>query len=236
MRTSFLVVTGLLVAMTLQAQKLPKIKAPKVGNPLKTAERTLDASVEGDTKTLHKIVEHTTAYAVEHYKITDLVTKKDVERANDEMYAFLKWKMGSPTAAAAQYTTAGYSHFEKAYGDEATAALLGFELPREKGGHAEFIIPPVLIQLRLVVAKATNQLAAKALQDTYGIPAFISVMVLNALAEQEANSLKRLGINLPHDYDFPNGLLQLTIEARRDPQGTRAKLQKVIDQKVAKKG
>jgi hypothetical protein len=235
MKIFLLVVTGLLLTTTIHAQKLPKVKTPKVGNPLKTAERTLDATVEGDTKTLHKIVEHTTAYAVEHYKMTDLVTKKDVERANDEMYAFLKWKMGSPTAAAAQYTTAGYSHFEKAYGDEAAAALLGFELPKEKGGHGEFIIPPVLIQLRLAVARATNQLAAQALQDTYGIPSFISAMLLNALAEQEANTLKRVGINLPHDYDFPNGLLQLTMEARRDPQGTRARVQKLIDQKVAKK-
>lgn len=226
---------GLLLPVTLVGQKLPKVKAPSIGNPVKSAERAVDAAVEGDTKTLHRIVDHTTSYAIGHYGITDLVGKADVERAHDELYAFLKWKMGSPSAAAAQYTSAGYSHFEKAYGDEAAAALLGFELPREKGNHAEFIIPPVLIQLRLAVQKAAIPAAAQALQETYGIPAFVSSMILNTYVEAEANALKRVGINLPHDYDFPNGLITLTIEARRDTPGTRARVQKLIDQKMAKK-
>ncbi len=219
----------------LGAQKLPKVKAPSVGNPVKSAERAVDAAVEGDTKTLHRIVDHTTAYAIDHYRIKDLVGKAEIDRAHDELYNFLKWKMGSPSAAAAQYTTAGYSHFEKAYGDEAAAALLGFELPREKGGRAEFIIPPVLIELRLALQKAAVPMAAQALQDTYGIPAFVSSMLLNAYVETEARALKRVGINLPHDYDFPNGLIQLTIEARRDTPGTRARLQNIINQKLAKK-
>jgi hypothetical protein len=231
----FAAVLGLLVPGGAFGQKLPKVKAPSVGNPVKSAERAVSAAVEGDTKTLHKIVDHTTAYAIDHYAIKGLVDKADVDRAHEELYAFLKWKMGSPSAAAAQYTTAGYSHFEKAYGDEAAAALLGFELPREKGNHAEFIIPPILIDLRLAVQKAVIPAAAQALQETYGIPTFVSSMILNTYVETEARALKRVGINLPHDYDFPNGLLKLTIDARRDTPGTRARLQKLIDQKVAKK-
>jgi hypothetical protein len=224
-----------LEAQSLPKVKAPKISAPKVGNPAKAAERSVGAALEGDTKTLTRIVDHTVAHAIERYNLKGLVAKSDIDRAHTEMYDFLKWKLGSPSAVAAQYATAGYEHFDRAYSDEAGAALLGFELPREKGGHAEFIIPPALIQLRLMVQKATIPLAAKVLQDTYGIPAFISSMVLNACAESEARMLKRIGINLPHDYDFPDGLIKLTMDARRDPEGTRSRLQKLIDQKVAAK-
>ncbi len=226
----------ILLPAFLGAQSFPKVKAPKVpkvGSPVKSAERAMGAALEGDTETLRKIVRHTTSHAIERYNLKGMVTEADIARAHDELYAFLKWKLGSPSAAAAQYATAGYEHFDRAYSDEAGAALLGFELPREKGGHAEFIIPPALIQLRLTVQKAAIPLAAKALQETYGIPSFVSSMLLNAYVEAEAKLLKRLGLNLPHDYDFPDGLIKLTVDARRDPAGTRARLMKLIDRKVA---
>lgn len=103
-----------------------------------------------------------------------------------------------------------------------------------KGGRSDFSIPPVLVPLRLAVQKAAIPLAAKALEETYGIPSFASEMLLNAYVDEEAKLLKRVGINLPHDYDLPNGLLQLTIEARRDSQGTRTKVQRATDNKISK--
>ena len=72
--------------------------------------------------------------------------------------------------------------------------------------------------------------AAKALEAAYGIPAPIAEILLKAYAEEEAKVLKRLGFNIPQKYDFPNGLLQTAINAKRDPQGTKAKLQRVIDE------
>lgn len=215
--------------------KAPKVSVPDVGNPAKTAERSMDAVLKGDTEILSKIVDHTTAYAIDRYKLKGVVTKADVDRAHSGLYDFLKWELGNPSAVAAQYASAGYGHFDRAYSDEAGAALLGFELPREKGGHAQFLIPPVLIDLRLAVQKAAIPLAAQALQETYGIPTFVSSMLLNAYVDTEAKVLKRFGITIPHDYDFPDGLIQLTLDARRDPQGTRNRLQNLINRKIASK-
>jgi hypothetical protein len=242
MKRIALLVAGLLAVVSpeLPAQSLPKVKAPKVKtpkvkDPLKAAERSVDAALTGDTKTMKKIVAHTVSYALDRYNLKGKVTKADIERARDELYEFLQWKLGNPTAVAAQYATAGYAHFDKAYSDEAGAALLGFELPKEKGGQAEFIIPPALLQLRLAIQKAAIPIASQALQQTYGIPTFISSMVLNAYVETEAKMLRRVGINIPHEYDFPNGLIRMALDARQDPAGTRSRLQKLIDQKVAAK-
>jgi hypothetical protein len=48
--------------------------------------------------------------------------------------------------------------------------------------------------------------------------------------KEEAKALKRVGFDIPQDFDLPNGLLETAIEAKRDPQGTKAKLHRVVDE------
>jgi len=211
---------------------LPKINIPKVPDPVRTVDRGLATITEGDAKVAHKIAEHTVAHAIKRFGIADLVTDRDIARAHEATYEFLKWKMGNPTTIAGQFATAGYGHFEKAYSDEAAASLLGFDLPREKGGHSQFFLPPEFVKAQLTIKKAAIPMAAEAIQDAYGVPKFVSEVVLQMYVEEEAKVLNRVGINMPRHYDFPNGLVQLTIDLRRNPTATRAKLQQVIDGKT----
>jgi hypothetical protein len=71
-------------------------------------------------------------------ELADLVDETAIKKARKETYAFLKWKLGNPSAICGQYASAGQKHFNKAYSDEAAAALLGFDLPNEKDRRATF--------------------------------------------------------------------------------------------------
>ncbi len=97
-------------------------------------EHRLESLVKnGDSKMVRSAAGHAVTYAVIRYGIKDIVTEADKTRAAGEMYNFICWKLGSPSAAAAQWLTAGYQHFDRAYVDEAAAALLGTDLPGPGG-------------------------------------------------------------------------------------------------------
>jgi len=183
----------------------------------------------GDARMARSAAGHAVLYAVVRYDLENVVTDADKERAQEAVYEFLKWKLGNAALVAAQFLSAGYQHFDNGYVDEAAAALLGFELPQEKGGHSLIFFPPQLVDLRLKIQKAVVPLAAKTIEAEFGIPSAISTILLNAYVEQEAKVLKRTGFNIPKEYDFPNGLIKVAIDSRKDPKGTKEKLQKVID-------
>jgi hypothetical protein len=82
----------------------------------------------GDTDVAKRTARHVVAYAVQRYKMDDVVKPEDIERANREMYDFLSWKYGNPSAIAAQWISTGYGHFDS-HADEAAGALLGIALP-----------------------------------------------------------------------------------------------------------
>jgi len=192
------------------------------------AERVKQVAKRGDSRMTLSVAGHTTDYALHHFNLHDLVAPSDIERSGEAMYEFLKWKLGNPSAVAAQYISTGYGHFEKAYGDEAGAALMGFELPKE-GGRPDFYFPTQLLNLGLQIEEAMVPIAAKAIEAEFAIPAFITTPLLKAYVKEKYKVLGRVGFNIPQKYDFSNELLMLAIDAKRDPNGTRTKLQRVIN-------
>ncbi len=217
------------LASPLQAQ------LPKCSQDHPSREHRLESvTKQGDARMTKSVAGHVTKYAMQRFNLQGLVTQADINRAQEATYEFLKWKLGNASAVAGQFVTAGYEHFDKAYVDEAAAALLGFELPKEKSGHSMFWLPPQFVDMKLMVDKTIGAKIGAYWLQVYGIPSEVSEPILIAIAEQEAKIDKRLGFNLPQKYDFPNGLVKLAIDAKRDPQGTRAKLQRAIDQAAAK--
>lgn len=171
---------------------------------------------------------HAVNYAIERYALSDLVTAADHERATEEMVGYLKWKLGNPSAVAAQFVSAGYQHFDRAYVDKAGAALLGFELPKENGGHSTFYLPPWFLQAWDKAERLGNIGKAYLLQSFFGIPAGLTRAVLDALQDQYYKVAKHLGFNIPKEYDFPNRLLEVAIEARRDPTRLAAEFDRAL--------
>jgi hypothetical protein len=169
-------------------------------------------------------------HAIKKYEIADLVDEQTTKRAKKEVYGFLKWKLGSPTAICAQYVTAGQKHFNKAYGDEAAAALLGFNLPNEKAGRATFQLPPELVDFWVMTEKLQNAGKAYVLQYYYRIPAPLTKKILDTQTELTARVLKQTGFNIPKDYDFPNETVRVAIDAKRNPEQERQKFQEIVDQ------
>jgi hypothetical protein len=85
---------------------------------------------------------HATLYAIERFGMGSLnFSQDDIRRAQPEVYEFLKWKLGSPAAIAAQFIAAGYQHFDRSYSDKAAAALLGTDLPSGQNG-AQMTLSP----------------------------------------------------------------------------------------------
>jgi hypothetical protein len=93
----------------------------------------------GDARMGMSAAGHAALYAIQRFHLEDFkVSQADIDRAQKEVYEFLKWKLGSATAVAAQFVSAGYQHFDRAYSDEAAAALLGAILPADPTGFNAF--------------------------------------------------------------------------------------------------
>jgi hypothetical protein len=123
------------------------------GHPERSAE-----CAQGDTKVVRKIVSNTIKHAKERYKLAPpVVDDADTKRAENEMYDFLNWKIGSPSAVCGQYITAGQHHFNNGYSDEAAAALVGMELPGAPG-KAQFRLPKYISdQLKAQIKACTEE-------------------------------------------------------------------------------
>ncbi|MGI0036602.1 MAG: hypothetical protein ACRD98_12120, partial [Nitrososphaera sp.] len=193
-------------------------------------ERAAKCATKGDAKVSKSIAKKAVKHAIKQYEIADLVDDQTTKRAKKEVYAFLKWKLGNPSAICAQYVTAGQKHFNKAYGDEAAAALLGFNLPNEKAGRATFQLPPELVDFWMMTEKLQNAGKAYVLQHYYGIPAFLTKRLLDEQTELTGKVLKQVGFNIPKKYDFPNQMVLATIEAKRNPEQAKQNFQRTVDE------
>lgn len=188
----------------------------KVKDPLKSAERTMESVTEGDTKKSKEIVSHTIGYAIDHYKLKDIISKADIDRAHGDLYDFLKWEMGSPTAIAGQYTTAGYEHFERRFGDEAAASLMGVDLPGENG-KPDIVLPKTVATLFKAVVDSLGVQAAAQLQQQYGLPVAVSKEVVGMLTGAGKQAIDHLGFNMPKSWDIDNRLVDAMVYIRRHP-------------------
>jgi hypothetical protein len=103
------------------------------------AERAAECLKEGDSKTSSQLAKRVVSYAANHWELADWATDEDRGDARGELYDFLKYKLGGPSAICAQYISTGDGHFKRGYGDEAAAALVGLELPGD--GRKNFAIP-----------------------------------------------------------------------------------------------
>lgn len=193
-------------------------------------ERAAKCATKGDAKVSKSIARKLVKHAIKKYELADLVDDTAVKNSRKQVYAFLKWKLGNPSAICAQYVTAGQKHFNKAYKDEAAAALLGFDLPNEKAGRATFQLPPELVDFWMMTEKLQNAGKAYVLQYQFGIPATLTKTILNAQTDLQGKALKQVGFNIPKKYDFPNQTILLAIEARRNPEQARQKFQRVVDE------
>jgi hypothetical protein len=222
MRLAIPILSLLLSAPATAPDDLPKCPQKHPGQQ----NRVEDALKKGDAAISKKVAKHTVKYAIERFALQGLFDDDAYAKAKSETYEFLKWKLGNPSAICAQWVSAGYKHFDKAYSDEGAAALLGFGLPGEKGGHSEFYLPPKFVDLlaQLVKAHGSAQVA-QALEQQYGIPSFITKPVLDRLVDEAAKILKRVGINIPKDYDFPNGLIRAAADAKRNPSSFLKKIE-----------
>lgn len=176
-------------------------------------ERAEKCLKKGDAKVSKSIAKGTVVYAIEKWKIDDLADDQATKNAKKEVYEFLKWKLGSPSTICAQYVTAGQKHFNKAYGDEAAAALLGTQLPGDAS--AEMNLPEEFSEQLKAQVDAQGDNAAKMIQDEYGIPPEVSKIIIDKVASQGKKAIGRIGFNMPKKWDVDNRLVDGLIAAKR---------------------
>src|SRR6266542_1196181 len=120
---------------TAMSSKEVAMSYPKCSQDHPNKEHRLESLTRrGDSRMLWSAAGHTVKYSVERFRIADLIDTNGWESCKkgrncpayfDEMYRFLVWKLGTPALGAAQWLSAGYEHFDKAYSDEAAGILLG---------------------------------------------------------------------------------------------------------------
>ncbi len=177
------------------------------------AERVKKCATKGDARVSKSISTKVVMHAIEKYQIEDLVDKEDIKAARKEVYEFLKWKLGNPSAICAEYIGSGLRHFKRAYSDEAAAALLGYTLPGKNG--AEIQLPKELAEALKQSYKEAGDSLAKTLQDEYGIPPEATGLVVDAVRKYADKATDNLGFNVPKGWDFDNKLLDLEIKLKR---------------------
>lgn len=182
----------------------------KVGDAVKGGTK---CAQEGDTNVTKKVAKRTVKHATERFNIDKMVNDEDEKRAEKEMYDFLKWKLGSPSAVCAQWATAGYKHFEKAYSDEAAAALLGSTLPGE--GKAKFSLPPETSKKLKEAAKTQAGTLAAQIERDYGVPPELTKIVVDKASEAAAKQIDRISFDMPKKWDIDNRLVEQLIADRR---------------------
>lgn len=235
MRPTLLLVSLLLaLPAAAPAADLPKCSQKHPGRQ----NRVEDALKKGDSEISKKVSKHVVKYSVDRFSLDGLYDDDQLSKASKATYEMLKWKVGNPAAICAQWVSSGYSHFDKAYSDEGGAALMGFDLPNEKDGHSEFYLPPGLVDLLAKLVKDHgNEKVAKALEEQYGVPSFITKPILDRITDEAAKALKRVGFNIPKDYDFPNGLIRAAADAKRNPDAFVKKLSdRILNPPTAKGG
>lgn len=198
--------------------------------------RAESVAKRGDARMTQSVAGHIVLYAIQRYGLTSLVNRADTDRASQATYEFLKWKLGNASAVATQFVGAGYQHFDKAYVDEAGAALMGFDLPKEKDGHSMFYLPPDLLKAWDVTERLGNAGRAYFLQYYYGIPAGQTKQVMDAIQDKKLGLVRHLGFSFPKQYDFPNGLLMTSIETRRSPAQAQQRIQRVLEEAAKQDG
>jgi hypothetical protein len=209
------------------------IPSPAYGKDSKES-RALKCATKGDSKVGKGIAKGVVKHAVERFAIADLVDEEKSKKANKEVYEFLKWKLGSPTAICAQYVTAGQKHFNNGYSDEAAAALLGTQLPGDNS--VEMKLPARFTKVLQQAVDVQGAAASTYLMVTYGIPPMVSDIVIGKLTGAANKSIGRLGFNMPKDWDIDNKLVDGLIATKRkgtaegvakeeaDEEGERTKL------------
>lgn len=114
----------------------------------------------GDTRVVESIAGHVIIFARHRYGLDSVVTDpQQIKRATKEMYDFLSWKYGNPSAVTAQWISAGYRHFD-GHVAEAGMALLGTDLE----GPGEVIRLPA--ELSAYLKSEVDKLAS---DDTSGV-------------------------------------------------------------------
>jgi len=174
----------------------------------------------GDAHMAMSAAGHATRYAIQRFHLENFYL--DIDHAQREVYEFLKWKMGNPAAIAAQFIAAGYQHFDRAYSDEAAAALLGTDLPSEQNGAQMTLSSNFTAKLKEEIDKDLGPGASfggieEEIILGYGAPEPIAYQIATALAVYKAGQMPRVGFNMPKSWDIDNRLVEAMIAARTTP-------------------
>jgi hypothetical protein len=163
----------------------------------------------GDAHMAMSAAGHATLYAIQRFHMENLnFSQDDIKRAQKDLYEFLKWKLGNPAAIAAQFITAGYQHFDRAYSDEAAAALLGTDLPSEHNGAQMTLSPGFTIHLRLKIDQLQQQGLTQAaiaviLSAELGPVGPIAFDIINQLTANGIDVVvHRVSVNVPKNWEI----------------------------------
>lgn len=172
----------------------------------------------GDSRMAYSAAGHAVLYAVERYGLKDFVTKAETDAAMSRMYDFLKWKLVSPTAVATTWASNGYQHFDRAYVDEAAAALLG--CMKGTGTAPLFVMPDWMIQFIVMSSSGTpdKALIAQALEK-YGIPVplrdELADKIMTQVLTKTFQAIAAVSALMPRQYDIDNRLIDLAVQGKK---------------------
>jgi hypothetical protein len=172
----------------------------------------------GDARMVLSAGGHATLYALQRYGLEGMFTDAEIKAAQEEMRDFLNWRNGSDAANAAQFVTAGYEHYDRAYSDEAAAMLLGL-VTVHRGKQPDFVLPPWMLEYvkkNIKDPKNAQEIGAF-LESEVGIPQpFATQLAQRALNEYAKLVPEAVSLFMPKAWDVDNRLVEAALVARRN--------------------
>ena len=177
----------------------------------------------GDAHMAMSAAGHATLYAIQRFHLESLnFSQDDISRAQKDVYEFLKWKLGSPSAIAAQFIAAGYQHFDRSYSDEAAAALLGTDLPSEAHGSKVTFSVDFTQHLKMKADQLQGASAAAVavmLETEFGPLGAIGFEIANQLVSNGVDvAIPRVDFDMPKSWDIANSLVNSMIVVKMSPE------------------
>ncbi len=164
-------------------------------------------------KQTKRVARHTTGAAVERFQLKELITQEDFDRASREMNHFLRWKLGGKVAVCGQYVSTGYGHFEKAYGDEAAAMMLGvLSFSRQD---AELEIPDWMINYIEKYVGFTEPSLYGYFGKDLGLPEPLIFQLTNKIRRKLVDETLHVKVYIPKKFDVDNRLVEGSIVAKK---------------------
>jgi len=169
--------------------------------------RSQQCASRGEVRMALSLAGEIANYAMERYELDTLIGGHALDRVPNQLYGYLRWKFGGPTAICNQYITHGLEPLREGFAEEAVVALLGVDLPND-AGQAHMVLPEWVVQyLQRAGTRVTALLTAS------GLPAPVATAIAEQVKGLSGKAPRPIRLAIPQTWDLDSRFVETMLAA-----------------------